>query len=92
MVGAQVLALFKEPKSGSAPWATSVFPEVAREAARRASENWTYSDGSTELVEYGRSNWSGRILETAVIRIRIKLKNADIGRLRRCLLRPRLPE
>ena len=80
MVGTQALTLFKDPRSGSPPWVASVFSDLAREAARRASEGWAYAEGSAEVVEYGRSSWSGRILETAVIRVRVRLKNADIGR------------
>jgi hypothetical protein len=31
------------------------------------------------VIDYGRSNWSGRSLETEVIRVRVKLTNADAG-------------
>ena len=79
-VGSQAMALFKGPAGGNSAWVASVFPTVSREASRRASEGWIFSESAAEIVDYGRSNWSGRSLETAVMRIRLKLKNSDVGR------------
>lgn len=79
-VGSQAMALFKGQTGGNSAWMASTFPTVSREANRRASEGWVLAESAAEIADYGRSNWSGRNLETAVIRTRFKLKNSDVGR------------
>lgn len=82
----QTLAVFGQPvpRPGGDPaaqgWVRHTFADVAAQAARRTMEGWAFVEGGGEIVEYGRSDWNGRSLETGVIRVRLKLKNADIGR------------
>ncbi len=76
---APTLALFKDPSDGSS-WVPVAFGDVAAEAARRAHEGWVFVGSSSDVIEYGHSKWDERSLETGVIEIRIKLKNADAGK------------
>lgn len=81
-VAPQVLTLFGGTPTRDArkDWVPVTFGGLAAEAGRRTREGWTLAEGGSDVTEYGRSNWSGRSLETGVIRVRLKLKNADIGR------------
>jgi hypothetical protein len=61
-------------------WVEASFPIVESVSSRRRSEGWELQAVEASVYEYGISQWSGRMLPTAVIEVTIRVRNSDIGR------------
>src|SRR4029077_4453122 len=46
----------------------------------RRSGGWVFNEMTTDIVDYGASDYQARVLETIFIKASIKIKNADVGK------------
>jgi hypothetical protein len=62
------------------PWVVQGFPDLARQARLRRAEQWQLETVESVVQEFGLGQWSGRRLDTVVVRSEIRLRNPDVGR------------